>query len=546
MPADFYSWELDGGAFGRGSENARPARGGCGKSSASATPTTTWSSGPRAYDEISIGTCAACAVTNILEAHGIRYRLEFLGPHELFPCRRTRLFTRSTACSRSPDAAGGYAGVVFDTFHWYCSTNGDRDTALHGAARRSPRAAARQRRCARRPLDRQRDLERRLPMETGVIDSRAVFRRLNTKDCGALCMIGALRAGPHALSRAHSWKRPSAKSRRAFRASADKTPPLRKPAEAHRLYTEQPTDMTGGLFRYSTPACLGRGGGRRAASCRSAPNARKNERWLSKPDSAAISVTERFVPASSAHAQSTDAREVGRKAPARSFPKHVRKVEPAHAERAGQRLERERLAKCAETYCARSGTSARCNPRRGLRCSGAAAARGPARAASAREQTARSPPPRFSAVSSPTANATFRVERLGRQKQVCRVPEQQRVGKAARQGEVRRRRARRGSPWKAPCSCGSGSEKSRQGCPVRAPAFRATVTLVSPDRTKKLELRVQVQRKAEPLGHDARQRIVPRLEKRVHPRAPFSPLFVLSQHMSQKLSFACILPQAML
>ena len=102
------------------------------------------------------------------------------------------------------DAAGGYAGVVFDTFHWYCSTNGDRDTLLYMEQHADrlvllhvndgvPGV----------PFDRQRDLERRLPMETGVIDSRAVFRRLNTKDCGALCMIEPFEPGRthfHALT----------------------------------------------------------------------------------------------------------------------------------------------------------------------------------------------------------------------------------------------------------------------------------------------------------------------------------------------------------
>ncbi len=89
--------------------------------------------------------------------------------------------------------------------------------------------------CPASPLTGSATSKRRLPMETGVMDSRAVFRRLNTKDCGALCMIEPFEPGRthfHALT-------PEAAVREAaalFAPRLTKTPPLRKPAEAHRLY----------------------------------------------------------------------------------------------------------------------------------------------------------------------------------------------------------------------------------------------------------------------------------------------------------------------
>ncbi|MFQ8639125.1 MAG: sugar phosphate isomerase/epimerase family protein [Acutalibacteraceae bacterium] len=205
MPADFYSWELDGGAFDAALKTLALHAAAAEKLGIRHAYNHVWSSGPRAYDEnFDWHVRRVRAVTNILEAHGIRYGLEFLGPHELLSMQAHPFVHTLDGVLAIADAAGGYAGVVFDTFHWYCSTNGDRDTLLYMEQHADrlvllhvndgvPGV----------PFDRQHDLERRLPMETGVIDSRAVFRRLNTKGCGALCMIEPFEPGRthfHALT----------------------------------------------------------------------------------------------------------------------------------------------------------------------------------------------------------------------------------------------------------------------------------------------------------------------------------------------------------
>lgn len=115
MPADFYSWELDGGAFDAALKTLALHAAAAEKLGIRHAYNHVWSSGPRAYDEnFDWHVRRVRAVTNILEAHGIRYGLEFLGPHELLSMQAHPFVHTLDGVLAIADAAGGYAGVVFD------------------------------------------------------------------------------------------------------------------------------------------------------------------------------------------------------------------------------------------------------------------------------------------------------------------------------------------------------------------------------------------------------------------------------------------------
>lgn len=115
-------------------------------------------------------------VQAVLAAHGIRYGLEFLGPHELRTLHRHPFVHTISGVLAIADAAGGQTGFVFDTFHWYCGSR--RLDDLYFAAHNCHRMVNVHLNdgVAGRVPDEQRDLERAMPMTTGVIDAALVYR----------------------------------------------------------------------------------------------------------------------------------------------------------------------------------------------------------------------------------------------------------------------------------------------------------------------------------------------------------------------------------
>ena len=129
-------------------------------------------------------------ITEILSDHGVHYGLEFLGPHELRTWQKHEFVHSLAGVLAIADAAGGKAGIAFDTFHWYTSTNGCMDDVLW-MANHTERLVALHMNDAviGRTFDQQKDMERRLPMETGIINTNDILKRFKATPNNALYMI---------------------------------------------------------------------------------------------------------------------------------------------------------------------------------------------------------------------------------------------------------------------------------------------------------------------------------------------------------------------
>lgn len=118
----------------------------------------------------------------IFKDHGIAYGFECLGPYEL-RIKGINPFVHTVAGVLSiADAAGGYAGFLFDTYHWHCGSR--RMDDVYFAAQNCKRMVNFHVNDGIAGLepDMQRDLVRQMPMTTGVIDSKTIYQRF--KACG--------------------------------------------------------------------------------------------------------------------------------------------------------------------------------------------------------------------------------------------------------------------------------------------------------------------------------------------------------------------------
>ena len=191
MPADFYHWQLDDAAFDRALEELRRRAAIAERIGVTHAYNHVWPTSPMEFD-------AAFAwhvdrvrrVTAVLRDHGVRYGLEFIGPHDLRSWQ-PHVFVHSLAGVLAiADAAGGEAGVAFDTFHWYTSNGGCEDDLMLMAAHPDRLVAVHLNDAvAGVPYDRQQDLQRRLPMETGVINTRRILALFKGRAGDALYMI---------------------------------------------------------------------------------------------------------------------------------------------------------------------------------------------------------------------------------------------------------------------------------------------------------------------------------------------------------------------
>lgn len=191
MPADFYHWDLDDDAFEDRLEELRRRAEIAEKLGVRFAYNHVWPSSFREFDEnFDWHVKRVRAVSGILWDHGVRYGLEFLGPHELRAWQPHEFVHSLAGVLSIADAAGGIAGIAFDTFHWYTSSGGAaRDLKLMEMQAGRLVCIHLNDAVAGIPFERQKDMERRLPMETGVIDSRAILGRFRALGADALYMI---------------------------------------------------------------------------------------------------------------------------------------------------------------------------------------------------------------------------------------------------------------------------------------------------------------------------------------------------------------------
>ncbi len=205
LPADFYHWDLTDEAFEKALELLRYRAEIGGKIGITHAYNHVWPTGPRTFDEnFEWHVRRVRAVSGILRDAGIRYGLEFLGPHELRTWQKYEFVHSLSGVLAIADAADGIAGIAFDTFHWYCSTGGCPDDLLFMTQHTERLVAVHLNDAvAGVPYDQQKDMQRRLPMETGVIDSRDILRRFMAHPNDALYMIEPFEPGRskfHAMS----------------------------------------------------------------------------------------------------------------------------------------------------------------------------------------------------------------------------------------------------------------------------------------------------------------------------------------------------------
>lgn len=191
MPADFYFWDLDDAAFEQGLEELRRRASVAERLGIRHAYNHVWPTSFREFDEnFDWHVKRVKAVSEVLREHGVRYGLEFLGPHELRGWQKHEFVHSLAGVLAIADAAGGVAGVAFDTFHWYTSNNGsEKDLTLMELQIDRLVCVHLNDAVAGVPYDQQKDMERRLPMETGVIDSREILARFRAHGTDALYMI---------------------------------------------------------------------------------------------------------------------------------------------------------------------------------------------------------------------------------------------------------------------------------------------------------------------------------------------------------------------
>ncbi|MBR4866331.1 MAG: sugar phosphate isomerase/epimerase [Clostridia bacterium] len=125
----------------------------------------------------------------VFKDHGIAYGFEALGPHELREMAPHPFVHTLAGVLAIADAAGGYTGFIFDTFHWY--TGSRRPDDLYFALQNTHRLVNIHLNdgVAGRTPDQQKDLERALPMETGVIDSRSIYQLFEKSPYDGPCVL---------------------------------------------------------------------------------------------------------------------------------------------------------------------------------------------------------------------------------------------------------------------------------------------------------------------------------------------------------------------
>ena len=115
-------------------------------------------------------------IYHILNNHGIQYSLEFIGPVPLKKSFKYPFFDSIAGVLSIADAISSDIGFLFDTYHWYCG--GGRMDDLYYASAHVDRMV-----CFHindgivgRTREQQEDLERAMPMTTGIVDSLTPYK----------------------------------------------------------------------------------------------------------------------------------------------------------------------------------------------------------------------------------------------------------------------------------------------------------------------------------------------------------------------------------
>ena len=212
MNADFYHWELDDADFEKALEELKRRAAVAEKLGARTAYNHVWSSSTREYDENFLWHVERIRkVSETLRDYGVRYGLEFLGPHELRSFAPHEFVHSLDGVLSLADAAGGTAGIAFDVYHWYTSAGGEERDLLTVEEKIGRLVCVHLNDApAGIPFDQQKDMQRRFPMETGVIDSRSILERFRKRGSDALYMIEPFEPGRtifHALSPAEAAER---------------------------------------------------------------------------------------------------------------------------------------------------------------------------------------------------------------------------------------------------------------------------------------------------------------------------------------------------
>ena len=111
-------------------------------------------------------------------AHGLQAGMEFIGPKPLRDSFRYPFMWTLQDILTLADAISPEVGVQFDTYHWYTSGSTLEEIELLGSGERVVGVHINDG-WKGRSRDQQEDLERELPLATGVIDSVAAMRTLH-------------------------------------------------------------------------------------------------------------------------------------------------------------------------------------------------------------------------------------------------------------------------------------------------------------------------------------------------------------------------------
>lgn len=197
MPADFYHWELSDADFEKGLEELDRRASVAEKLGVRTTYNHIWPASVRPFGEnFDWHVKRISRVSEVLREHGVRYGLEFLGPHELRSFAPIEFLHTLDGILSLADAAGNGVGVAFDVFHWYTSQNGAEADLLTMENRIGDLICVHLNDAvAGVPFDCQKDMERRFPMETGVVDSLSILRRFRERGADALYMVEPFEPG---------------------------------------------------------------------------------------------------------------------------------------------------------------------------------------------------------------------------------------------------------------------------------------------------------------------------------------------------------------
>ena len=191
MPADFYYWDLGEEEFIAALKELQHRAKVAEKLGIKHAYNHVWSSGSREFDEnFRWHVERVKKVTHILKEHGVHYGLEFLGPHELRTFAPYEFVHSLSGVLAIIDAAGENTGIAFDSHHWFCSNNADPGDMLWMQTHIDRLVAFHMNDSVEGvPFNEQKDMVRRLPMESGVVNTKELYRRFDIPGNTALCMM---------------------------------------------------------------------------------------------------------------------------------------------------------------------------------------------------------------------------------------------------------------------------------------------------------------------------------------------------------------------